>query len=207
MASVSPVKPASAVCFEATLYTVDGSTIARLPNKASKQSPPRGSVAVQATVNGHAFQTVVEPNGEFGHCMRIDAKQRRAAAIRAGGHPGGRARAARQLAGAAGPAGSSDGPRCRAEEDPGAVEGHHAAGAPGMGPMGSTRPAAPIRVGDGRSQPLQDAEREAPAALLQPPRVHPPRPFEGRQAGRSLMSGLAYAVSELSGPVPVASRR
>ncbi len=84
MAPVSPVKSASAVRFEATLYAIDGSTIARLPDKASKQLPSRGQVAVQATVNGHAFQTVVEPDGEFGHWMRIDAKQQRAAAIRAG---------------------------------------------------------------------------------------------------------------------------
>ena len=81
---MSPAKAAPAVRFEATLYTIDGSTIARLPDKASKQLPSRGQVAVQATVNGHAFQTVVEPDGESGHWMRIDAKQQRAAAIRAG---------------------------------------------------------------------------------------------------------------------------
>ena len=102
MAPVSPVKSASAVRFEATLYTIDGSTIARLPYKASKQLPSRGQVAVQATVNGHAFQTVVEPDGEFGHWMRIDAKQQRAAAHPRRGHRGGRARAPRGLAGAAG---------------------------------------------------------------------------------------------------------
>ena len=56
----------------------------RLPDKASKQLPSRGQVAVQATVNGHAFQIVVEPDGEFGHWMRIDSKQQRAAAIHAG---------------------------------------------------------------------------------------------------------------------------
>jgi len=81
---MSPAKAAPAVRFEATLYTIDGSTIARLPDKASKQLPSRGQVAVQATVNGHAFQTVVEPDGEFGHWVRIDAKPQRAAAIRAG---------------------------------------------------------------------------------------------------------------------------
>ena len=81
---MSPAKAAPAVRFEATLYTIDGSTIARLPDKASKQLPSRGQVAVQATVNGHVFQTVVEPDGEFGHWMRIDAKQQRAAAIRVG---------------------------------------------------------------------------------------------------------------------------
>ena len=81
---MSPAKAAPAVRFEATLYTIDGSTILRLPEEASSQLPSRGQVAVQATVNGHAFQTVVEPDGESGHWMRIDAKQQRAAAIRAG---------------------------------------------------------------------------------------------------------------------------
>ena len=81
---MSPAKAAPAVRFEATLYTIDGSTILRLPEKASNQLPSRGQVAVQATVNGHACQTVAEPDGESGHWVRIDAKQQRAAALRAG---------------------------------------------------------------------------------------------------------------------------
>ena len=81
---MSPVTSASAVRFEATLHPIGGSAIARLPDTASRQLPSRGQVAVQATVNGHAFETVVEPDGESGHWMRIDAKQQRAAAIRAG---------------------------------------------------------------------------------------------------------------------------
>ena len=58
---MSPAKAAPAVRFGATLYTIDGSTILRLPEKASNQLPSRGQVAVQATVNGHACQTVVGP--------------------------------------------------------------------------------------------------------------------------------------------------
>ena len=81
---MSPAKAAPAVRFEATLYTIDGSTIVRLPEKASNQLPSRGQVAVQATINGHACQTVAEPDGESGHWVRIDAKQQRAAAPRAG---------------------------------------------------------------------------------------------------------------------------
>jgi hypothetical protein len=81
---MSPAKAAAAVRFEATLYTIGGSTILRLPEKASNQLPSRGQVAVQAIVNGHACQTVVEPDGESGHWVRIDAKQRRAASLRAG---------------------------------------------------------------------------------------------------------------------------
>ena len=59
---MSRAKAAPAVRFEATLYTIDGSTILRLPEEASNQLPSRGQVAVQATVNGHAAQTVVEPD-------------------------------------------------------------------------------------------------------------------------------------------------
>ena len=84
MLAVSPANAAPAVRFEATLYTIDGSSILRLPEKASNQLASRGQVAVQATVNGHACQTVVEPDGESGHWVRIDAKQQRAAALRAG---------------------------------------------------------------------------------------------------------------------------
>lgn len=99
---MSPAKAAPAVRFEATLYAIDGSTILRLPEKASNQLPSRGQVAVQATVNGHACQTVAEPDGESGHWVRIDAKQQRAAAPPRRGHRGGRARAPRGLAGAKG---------------------------------------------------------------------------------------------------------
>ena len=81
---MSPATAAPAVRFEATLYTIDGSGILRLPQEASNQLLSRGQVAVQATVNGHTCQTVVEPDGESGHWVRIDAKQQRAAALRAG---------------------------------------------------------------------------------------------------------------------------
>ena len=84
MLAMSPAKAAPAVRFEATLYAIDGPAIPRLPEKASNQLPSRGQVAVQAAVNGHAWQTVVEPDGESGHWVRIDAKQQQAAALRAG---------------------------------------------------------------------------------------------------------------------------
>lgn len=70
--------------FEATLHAIDESTIVRLHEKASKQLPSRGQVAVQGTLNGHGFQSVLEPDGDFGHWMRIDEKQRETAAISAG---------------------------------------------------------------------------------------------------------------------------
>jgi Domain of unknown function (DUF1905)/Bacteriocin-protection, YdeI or OmpD-Associated len=70
--------------FDATLYTIDKRTILRLPQKASGKLPSRGQVAVQGTINGHGFQTVLEPDGNFGHWMRIDRKLQQAAVLAAG---------------------------------------------------------------------------------------------------------------------------
>jgi len=74
----------SAIRFEATLHTIDKWTIVRLPEKASEKLPSRGQVAVQGTIDGHEFQTVLEPDGCSGHWMRIDEKLQRTAAISAG---------------------------------------------------------------------------------------------------------------------------
>jgi hypothetical protein len=70
--------------FDATLYTIDGSTLLRLPEKASRQLPSRGQVAVRGTIDGHDFQTVLEPDGDFGHWMRIDRKLQQTAGLSAG---------------------------------------------------------------------------------------------------------------------------
>ncbi len=74
----------SAIRFEATLHAIDKWTIVRLPEKASEKLPSRGQVAVQGTIDGHEFQTVLEPDGCSGHWMRIDEKLQRTAAISAG---------------------------------------------------------------------------------------------------------------------------
>ncbi len=60
--------------FDATPYAIDKSTVLRLPEKASVKLPSRGQVAVRGSINGHQFQTVLEPDGNFGHWMRIDRK-------------------------------------------------------------------------------------------------------------------------------------
>jgi len=70
--------------FDATLQTIEKATILRLPKTASAKLPSRGQVAVEGTINGQPFQTVVEPDGEFGHWIRIDRKLQRAAAVSAG---------------------------------------------------------------------------------------------------------------------------
>jgi len=70
--------------FGAKLYTIDKWTCLRLPQTASRKLPSRGQVAMQGTIDGRPFQTVLEPDGSFGHWMRIDGTLRRAAALRAG---------------------------------------------------------------------------------------------------------------------------
>src|ERR1700680_3150089 len=70
--------------FDAALRTIDNRTILRLPEKASRKLPSRGQVAVQGTINGHGFETVLEPDGLFGHWMRIDGKLQKTAALSAG---------------------------------------------------------------------------------------------------------------------------
>jgi hypothetical protein len=52
--------------------------------KASEKLPLRGQVAVQGTIDGHEFQTVLEPDGCSGHWMRVDEKLQRTAATSAG---------------------------------------------------------------------------------------------------------------------------
>ncbi len=56
----------------------------RLPKQASGELPSRGQVAVEGTINGHAFQAVLEPDGTFGHWMPVDQKLRRAAHLSVG---------------------------------------------------------------------------------------------------------------------------
>ena len=75
---------ASVIRFEATLQTIGKWTILRLPEKASEKLASRGQAAVQGTINGREFQTVLEPDGCSGHWMKVDEKLQQTAAINAG---------------------------------------------------------------------------------------------------------------------------
>ena len=70
--------------FDATLTTIDTSTVLRLPQTASNHLPSRGQVAVHGTINGVEFGTVLEPDGNSGHWMRVDDGLQRAAGLSAG---------------------------------------------------------------------------------------------------------------------------
>lgn len=84
MATTSQQAVAPTIRFNATLYALDKSTLLRLPDEASRALPSRGQVAVHGVINGHRFQTVLEPDGNSGHWLKIDRKLQRSAAVSAG---------------------------------------------------------------------------------------------------------------------------
>jgi hypothetical protein len=74
----------SAIRFEAEARKTGRWTIVRLPDDASADLPSRGQIAVTGVMNGHAFQTVLEPDGRRGHWLKVDTKLQRAAALNEG---------------------------------------------------------------------------------------------------------------------------
>ena len=67
--------------FDAALSTIDTSAVLRLPETASNNLPSRGQVAVRGTINSVRFETVLEPDGNSGHWMKVDDTLQHAAGI------------------------------------------------------------------------------------------------------------------------------
>ena len=67
--------------FMGTVTTLEGTALIRLPAEASERLPSRGQVAVDATIGGHAFRTVVEPDGRRGHWLRMGDELQREAGV------------------------------------------------------------------------------------------------------------------------------
>lgn len=83
MPAVAP-KAAPAIRFVGTAQRVGQSTILLLPQDASRKLPSRGQVAVNGTINGRRFEAVLEPDGRFGHWIKLDGKMQRAVHLVAG---------------------------------------------------------------------------------------------------------------------------
>ena len=81
---MAPRNRVSAIRFEATPVAIGDRAVLRLPGNVSEKLPSRGQVAVQGTINGHKFETVLEPDGYFGHWIDVDEKLRRAARVTVG---------------------------------------------------------------------------------------------------------------------------
>lgn len=78
------MKDVPIVRFKAPLITVKDWVIVRLPEEASQQLPSRGQVAVMATINGHEFPMVLEPDGYWGHWVRIGETRQKMLGIKVG---------------------------------------------------------------------------------------------------------------------------
>jgi hypothetical protein len=77
-------EPGAAIRFTSRLSRIDASTIVRLPKQASARLPSRGQVAVEGSINGHEFRTVVEPDGLRGHWLKVDDDLRHATNLSVG---------------------------------------------------------------------------------------------------------------------------
>ena len=62
----------SVIKFSTNLYKIDKWMILRLPESASIQLPSRGQVAVKGLINTHGFRVVLEPDGRWGHWLKVD---------------------------------------------------------------------------------------------------------------------------------------
>jgi hypothetical protein len=62
----------------------DSWTFLILPKDASARLPSRGMTAIEGTINGCAFQAVLEPDGRKSHWLKVDRKMRKAAGANAG---------------------------------------------------------------------------------------------------------------------------
>jgi len=83
-------KPASTIRFKAELLRPaesekgDSWTFLVLPKNASAKLPSRGVTAIEGTINGHAFQAVLKPDGQKSHWLKVEKKLRSIAGVNAG---------------------------------------------------------------------------------------------------------------------------
>lgn len=55
-----------------------------LPREASEKLPRRGRTSVAGSINGHAFKTTLEPDGQLSHWLRLDKAFLQAAGVKVG---------------------------------------------------------------------------------------------------------------------------
>lgn len=70
--------------FKTTLYTLKDWTILPVPEDESVKLPSRGQISVTGRLNGHEFQTVLEPDGRWSHWMRATDELQKVAGVKSG---------------------------------------------------------------------------------------------------------------------------
>jgi hypothetical protein len=80
----------TAIRFKAKLFRpaetekADSWTFLILPRNASAKLPSRGVTAIEGTINGFAFEAVLEPDGQKSHWLKIDRRLRERAEAKVG---------------------------------------------------------------------------------------------------------------------------
>lgn len=66
------------------ISTVKSHMIVRLPDDASRLLPSRGQVSANCMINGYTFLSVIEPDGYFGHWIRLNEELLQLAGVSVG---------------------------------------------------------------------------------------------------------------------------
>lgn len=74
----------SVIIFKSKPYIINGMTIVRLPDDKSKMLPSRGQVMVNGKLNGHKFQSPLEPDGKGSHWLELTRALKKLAQVNAG---------------------------------------------------------------------------------------------------------------------------
>ena len=162
--------------FEAELATIDDATLVRLPKAAREQLPSRGQIAVHATIDGHRFDTVVEPDGRRGHWLRVDRHLQQAAGIGPAETAEMTLEVAPHCAGARRPRRPGRSPGRGTREHPRHLGGDHPDGEVGMGPLGPGDGKPRHAAATGRGEHLEDGQWEEATVLLRHVLLHRTRP-------------------------------
>lgn len=72
------------ISFDAKLYTLKDWLILPVPKDESAKLPSRGQISVIGTLNGHEFQTVLEPDGRWSHWMRVTDELQKVTEVQSG---------------------------------------------------------------------------------------------------------------------------
>jgi hypothetical protein len=72
------------IAFEAVPYSINAWMIIKFPKAASAKLPSRGMAMVEGTINGFAFQTPLEPDGQGSHWFKIETPLQQSAKLAEG---------------------------------------------------------------------------------------------------------------------------
>lgn len=70
--------------FKSKPYAIGDWIVLRLPKEESAKLPSRGQVMVKGTINGYAFQTALEPDGDWSHWLHVDESMQKMAQVKVG---------------------------------------------------------------------------------------------------------------------------